>query len=235
MGGQGAFSVALRNPDYFTGAISFFGAFSYGEQNSPNYIATQESVEYMDYYTMYFICGNQDSYGFGVPAIELNQMLEEKGIAHGFFIENGGHDGEFYLPYFAEAFGYVRENMYQYDATMADLITGTLDVDTTNGVKAHIGVEAKDGIENYFLTIPDSSYTKEKTKALSLPLLVQVTQDGKVVYEQVERDFVIDAETKQAEFTYDFTQYVDAGKAYTVTYKVALFDALVDISTVTKN
>ena len=30
MGGQGAFGVALCNPDYFSGAISFFGAFSMG-------------------------------------------------------------------------------------------------------------------------------------------------------------------------------------------------------------
>ena len=74
MGGQGAYAVALRNPDYFTGAVSFFGAFSFGAENSPNAIASKEPVEYLKSYALYFICGNQDSYGFGAPAIQLHQQ-----------------------------------------------------------------------------------------------------------------------------------------------------------------
>ena len=48
MGGQGAMAVALRNPDFFSGAVSFFGAFSYGGASSPNAIAAAESAQYMD-------------------------------------------------------------------------------------------------------------------------------------------------------------------------------------------
>ena len=55
MGGQGAMAVALRNPDFFTGAVSFFGAFSYGGASSPNAIAASESAEYMDSFSLYFI------------------------------------------------------------------------------------------------------------------------------------------------------------------------------------
>ena len=54
MGGQGAMAVALRNPDFFSGAVSFYGAFSYGGALSPNAIALQESEAYMDAFSLYF-------------------------------------------------------------------------------------------------------------------------------------------------------------------------------------
>ena len=41
-------------------------------------IAGSESKEYLDYFSYSFICGNQDSYGFGAPAIKLNQILVRK-------------------------------------------------------------------------------------------------------------------------------------------------------------
>ena len=44
MGGQGAYGVALRNPNFFGGAVSFFGAFSYGGASSPNAIAAAEDI-----------------------------------------------------------------------------------------------------------------------------------------------------------------------------------------------
>jgi len=226
MGGQGAFSVALRNPDYFSGAISFFGAFSYGEKNSPNHIAAIESTEYIDSFTMYFICGNQDSYGFGVPAIELNQLLEEKGIEHGFFIENGGHDGEFYLPYFAEAFAYTREHMYHVGDEEEAVLTGELALDVGTG-KVTAKVEAASGIEAYFYEIPESSYTKNANPKLSIPLLVQLVQDGEVIHEYVERDFCMSKESKGNIYQYDFSQYVEEGKSYTIVYKAALFDKII--------
>lgn len=235
MGGQGAYSVALRNPDYFSGAISFFGAFSYGETNSPNYIASKESAEYMDYFTMYFICGNQDSYGFGVPAIQLNQQLEEMGVAHEFFIENGGHDGTFYLPRFKEAFAYTRANMYKSDEAIEKLLDGTISIDATAGLKVNVKLEAANGIENYFHNIPSSSYTKNANPNLSLPLIIQVTQDGKVVYEHVEDDFVLTADSREATFQYDLTQYVDTSKSYAIDYKVAVFDRMILLDNVSVN
>ena len=65
----------------------------------------------MRQFALYFICGNQDSYGFGVPAIQLHQKLREMGVEHRFFIENGGHDSSFYLPYFQDAFKYIWQKM----------------------------------------------------------------------------------------------------------------------------
>lgn len=231
MGGQGAYGVALHNPEYFTGTISFFGAFSYGEENSPNTISVEESAEYMDYFSMYFICGNQDSYGFGVPAIELHQILLEKEVDHRFFIENGGHDSAFYVPYFNDAFGYIRGEMYQSDDTVESLITGELKVDGTS-VKAD--VEALDGIEEYFNTIPESSYTEETEQGLNIPLIIEVIQDGEVVYEIVNRDFVVNEEMTSTTILVDIAENIDVSKDYTVEFKAAVFDKVVELGTVEK-
>lgn len=113
MGGQGAFSVALNNPEYFSGAASFFGAFSMPpvKEDDVLEIAENESKEYLDGFALYFICGNQDVYGFGEPAIELSQILTSKDVEHEFFIENGGHDSAFYIPYFVDALAYLQEQM----------------------------------------------------------------------------------------------------------------------------
>ena len=227
MGGQGAFSMALHNPDYFSGAISFFGAFSYGEKNSPNYIATQESVEFLDYYTMYFICGNQDSYGFGVPAIELSQMLEEKGIEHGFFIENGGHDGGFYLPYFAEAFAYTRTHMYQ-SGEVGEVLSGQLTLEANGQVAAK--VVALPEIEAYRMQIPESSYTKNTNPELVIPLVAQLLEDGEVVHAYVTEEFRV-GET--GTYQYDFSQFMENGKSYTIVYKAAFLDKMITLDEIT--
>ena len=88
-----------------------------------------ESAEYLRYFTLYFICGNQDNYGFGVPAIELHQELLKKDVPHRFFIENGSHDSAFYLPFFQDAFSYARANMYHAGEAAAEPVRGTLAVD----------------------------------------------------------------------------------------------------------
>jgi enterochelin esterase-like enzyme len=113
MGGQGAFSVALKNPEYFSGAVSFFGAFSMPPSSEDDVMKIVENAtkEELEQFSLYFSCGNQDVYGFGKCAIELNQLLSEKGVEHEFFIENGGHDSAFYLPKFVDALGYATQHM----------------------------------------------------------------------------------------------------------------------------
>ena len=74
-------------------------------------IVENKSKEYLDQFALYFSCGNQDVYGFGEPAIELDQILSEKNVEHEFFIENGGHDSAFYIPHFAEALAYLQSQM----------------------------------------------------------------------------------------------------------------------------
>lgn len=229
MGGQGAYSVALRNPNYFSGAISFFGAFSYGGANSPMAIAAAEGADYMDAFALYFICGNQDSYGFGVPAIELNRMLEEQGVDHRFFIENGGHDSAFYVPFFSDAFSYVRANMYKSDEHIDSLMKGS--VSCAEGI-VRATFEADAGICEYMYAVPKSSYTVDSVPALSVPLTINIVQDGAVVGEHSARDMMVTAENLTADLSFDVNDLVDTQKNATVILKAEVFDRAVILATV---
>ena len=233
MGGQGSFGVALQNPDIFSGAVSFFGAFSMGGNASPNTIVEKESKEYMDNFAMYFICGNQDIYQFGDPAVELHQQLLAKGVDHQYFIENGGHDSVFYLPHFVEGFEYVRNNMYKSDASVANY----LDADVAVDKNANLSVDfrASKGISKYFNNIPASSYTKDATPDLSVPLTVRVEQAGKVVFEAVERDLMVNADNRSDFFKYDLSDYVVADEQYTVSVVASIFDRVIEIANETVN
>ena len=235
MGGQGAYGVGLTSPDYFSGAISFFGALNMARDESEDAlkIAQNETEEYLKYYTMYFICGNKDSYGFGDPAIELHQILNSKGIEHGFFIENGGHDSPFYVPYFVDAIAYTRNNMYQSDEAVEKLMSGSYKVEDGN---VYVTFEALDGIEEYFNLIPASTYTKDQNPDLNIPLVIEITQNGEVVYRAEIRDNDINAENLVWEYELtDVNSYVDLDAEYTVTYKAAIFDRVVELDSKTVN
>ena len=77
-------------------------------------------------------------------------------LSSGFFIENGGHDGEFYLPYFEEAFAYTRAHMYQ-SGEVGEVLSGQLTLEANGQVSAKI--VALPEIEAYRHEIPESSYT----------------------------------------------------------------------------
>lgn len=221
MGGQGAMAVALRNPDFFSGAVSFFGAFSYGGESSPNAIAAKESAAYMDSFALYFICGNQDSYGFGVPAIELHKQLDALGADHGFFIENGGHDSGFYVPYFDDAFSYIRQNMYAYDGGADGLIAGSITVlsDTVS-----LGFAADPAICAYMHTIPASSYTVNPAPALSVPLTLEVLDGETVVMTRAFADHAVTAEDLSETIEVDLASCTTSCQPPSFRLKAHLFD-----------
>lgn len=230
MGGQGAYGLALRNPDLFSGAVSFFGAFSMGGDNSPNKIVQEVSTEYLQYFSMYFMCGNQDLYGFGVPAIELDAALTERGVEHCFFIENGDHNSEFYIPYFKSAFSYVRDHMYQADETVTEQIGGSAVLENTDGkaiVKA--GIKVEDSISSYMNKIPESIYTENEAPSLSIPVTLAVTQGGKTVYTASERDYTADGSAEDS-FSYDITGSINPDEAYDVSWTAAVFDKTVELA-----
>lgn len=229
MGGQGAYAVALHNPEYFSGAVSFFGAFSYGETNSPNVIVAQESAEYLDYFSMYFICGNQDSYGFGASAIELHQLLNDKEVKHRFFIENGGHDSTFYVPYFNDAFEYIRSEMYQADEEVEDLLLAGFSMD---GTTVQITVTAQEDIKNYLNCIPESSYTENFEQPLNIPIIIEVIQDGEVVYEYIENENIMKVAGDSKEFEIDIAEVTDVSKEYVIQCKAAIFDKVCSLGSI---
>lgn len=227
MGGQGAFGVALTNPEYFTGAVSFFGALNMAPtmEEDAILIAGKESKEYMDYFSYSFICGNQDSYGFGAPAIDLHQIMKGNEVDHYFFIENGGHDSEFYLPYFNECVGYVRSNMYQADNGVERLVSAAAEVD---GTKVKVTFEAKDGIEKYFNQIPASSYTDDADTVLNIPLVIQVVKDGEVIHTKTVKENFVSAEQKSAEYEFNFAKKLKDVENFEVVVKAAVFDKVVE-------
>lgn len=226
MGGQGAMAVALRNPACFSGAVSFFGAFSYGGMNNPNMIAAKESAAYMDYFSLYFICGNQDSYGFGVPAIELNQRLTKMGVEHRFFIENGGHDGSFYLPNFLDAFHYIRGAMMHSSAEMDGCFSGKLAADGTV-VRAEFA--ALDGAAAYVNVIPASSYTPEEAQALNVALTIRAQQEGREDWTYTAWHTVT-AESLGGAIECELPDTFDQGKEVRLTLCASVFDRVIELS-----
>lgn len=228
MGGQGAFGVALTNPEYFSGAASFFGALNMAPSMGEDaiLIAGKESKEYMDYFSYSFICGNQDSYGFGVPAIDLHQIMKEKEVDHYFFIENGGHDSEFYLPYFNECVAYVRSNMYQADNGVEKLLKASTEVD---GTKVKVTFEAAEGIEKYFNVIPAASEKEESTKELNVPLIIQIVKDGEVIHTKTIKKNMVSAEQMSAEYDFNFAKKLKGVEDFEVVVKAAVFDKVVEM------
>lgn len=227
MGGQGAMSVALGNPDMFSGAVSFFGALSMPRDGVDALAAAEtESAEFFDYYALYFICGNQDIYKFGQPAITLDKTLTEKGVEHEFFIDNGAHDSAFYLPHFIEGLEYARNNMYKSDAGLEDVISGYV---YTENDTAIVGITVDEGIEEYMNVVPESTYTKDTNPGLNVILTVEVSQDGEVVYTETVKDILVNPETGSIAYKYDLADVVDTDKEYTVSGKLAVLDRTMEL------
>ena len=228
MGGFGAYNVGIKNPDEFSGVVSFFGALSSGGLTG---IFETESAEYLSYYSHYFICGNHDTYSFGRPAITIDKSLREKGVEHTFFIENGEHDSVFYVPYFIEGLKYVIDRMPKGDTdALTALSKGELAVTPSeDGAKASLSFSVGADIAKYLNVIPASSYTKNSNPALQIPLVLEITQNGKTVSRVVNNDFsVLGADSTEWALTLDSAD-VDFTKDYTVTAKAALLDTVVTL------
>lgn len=226
MGGQGAYGVALRNPDFFSGVISFFGAFSYGRDADPNAIAAKESAEYLRSFALYFICGNQDNYGFGAPAIRLHQKLLAKGVPHRFFIENGSHDSAFYLPFFQDAFAYVRDAMYHSGKEADAVFRGALTLEGT-ALRAEWTAE---GIEGLLRETPASSYTKQPHPALSVPMTVEIRRGDETVVLMENRDLLATPEETTGVMEATLPDGIDPGTEMEIIFRAFPLDREIELA-----
>ena len=184
----------------------------------------------MDSFSLYFICGNQDSYGFGVPAIDLHQKLSSMGVNHRFFIDNGGHDSAFYLPFFKDAFAYVRGDMYKSDPSIESLLTGGL---ALSGNTINADVNALEGIEKYLYAAPASSYTntKEATTPLHVALSVTVqTDEGMMPY---DASFTFAGAGVQS-VSMRAVENFDTEESFTVTLYAQILDRTVELARIEK-
>ena len=88
-----------------------------------------------------------------------------------------------------------------------------------------------------------SDYLSLQLQLYNRHLLEAVEQDGEQVFYTVERNHVLAndgiatlaADDVDSSFEYDLAECVDTTRAYTVTYKVAVFDRIVTLQTLTFN
>ena len=226
MGGQGAFGIALRHPDLFTGAVSFFGAFSYGGDANPNLIANRESADYLNSFTLAFICGNQDDYGFGMPALDLHHLLSTKQVPHLFFIENGGHNSQFYTPYFVDTLAYVRQNMDRSDLVREDWFKAGI-----SGKDPALLLDVSKEASVLLRRIPESSYTRDPNPPLLCTVnLIEHGGEGESCLLSIPDVRLIPGETT----TVPLPDSLAGKDPDTVSAEIALFDLLLHPSQISE-
>ncbi len=117
--------------------------------------------------------------------------------------------------------------MYQSEDAVEELFDGAAAVDLTDGtLKVQASMNIADGIEAYKNLIPESSYTQNTVPALSVPVTLQIIQNGKTVYESSDKEFTVDG-AGAYEFAFDITGAVDTGQTYEVIWKAACFDRVI--------
>lgn len=242
MGGLGAATVALTNPDYFSGMAGFYGAYDYGAymgKLNPLSLMKEENKEFLSKYALAFICGNQDSYSFGKGHIKMNQAMESLGLDHYFFIENGEHEASFYVPYFKDTVSYVWKNMYDEKELGNAQVPNLRSMAYASLVKTDDGLvalfNATNAIEKYFNEIPESTpnFVKNATPALNIPLRITVTQNGKT-YQTIVRnnnleqggELIVVNKLTAADFTSKArsASEFDPNKNFTCKIEAAIFD-----------
>ena len=242
MGGQGAASMALTNPDFFSGMAGFYGAYDYGGfmgKLNPISFMKEENKEFLSKYALAFICGNYDSYGFGRGHITMHKNLDALGLDHYFFIENGDHSATFYVPYFKDTVSYTWKNMYDKKELGDAQLPNLRAMAYANLEKTEDGLtlifNATEDIKKYFNKIPESTpnYTKNQTPALNIPLRITVTQNGKS-YQTIIREHNLEQDGEMivlTELTGDefaskarSASGFDPSKSFTYKVEAAIFD-----------
>lgn len=107
MGGFGAFSIGLDNPDLFTSIASHIGSLSYNPNGiTPIAQATEMTADELTHYSLYFDACEFDEYRFDDAARSMDAVLTEKGVPHTFAVyPEGNHSDACWMPRIADSFG----------------------------------------------------------------------------------------------------------------------------------
>lgn len=180
LGGGAAYNIGIANPNKFTSIVSFFGA------NITTTPVTNNSLNFLNRYSLWFISGNRDIYGFGRPVVALATALQTKGVDKYFYlIENGAHDSLFYIPYFDDAMIYTSKHFdkSRVSQSASGDVGGTIssEINADGSVSITVSMLAS-GIAKYLEVVPASSVTTNQNPPLVIPYTVSVTQSGKVVF-----------------------------------------------------
>lgn len=229
MGGSGSYNIGLRNPDLFSGIISYFGAINMGAK--PLDIAKAQYnkgyLDYLAYYGQYFVCGNQDLYKFGMPAIELDALLRNVKIDHYFELEEGAHDSTFYKPYVVDSFSYMTARIPSASANEAESV---LKVDLKNAsvskgsAKATVTVAVNDSVKEYLTTIPVSDFTKNTNPDLAVPVTLRLVDNNGVTVARNSRTSYVNSSANLS-FDFELSGYgISKNEQYTLVASANLFD-----------
>ncbi|KUL21519.1 alpha/beta hydrolase [Actinoplanes awajinensis] len=117
MGGQGAFTLGLKNPTVFSSIASHMGALSLPplvgtatEQAAnaglrPLTLVAGMTAAQLNEHRYYFDGGDSDDYRFGVAAQQMSTALAAKGVRHDYQLGAGRHDDAYWMPKLDRSFG----------------------------------------------------------------------------------------------------------------------------------
>lgn len=107
MGGFGAFSIGLQNPELFSSIATHIGSVNYTPVGqTPVALATAMTAEQLKHYSIYFDACEFDEYGFDNGARSLDAVLTAKGVPHTWAVyPEGRHNDACWMPHIADSFG----------------------------------------------------------------------------------------------------------------------------------
>ena len=108
MGGFGAWSIGLDNPDKFSSIASHIGALSFamGGKQTPLAQVASMTTEQLSKYSYYFDACEEDEYRFDNAARTMDANLTAKGVAHTWIVyPTGRHNDDCWVPNIKSSFG----------------------------------------------------------------------------------------------------------------------------------
>ena len=107
MGGFGAYSLGLSNPDLFSSLASHIGALSFASAGLPTPLAqaAAQTPEQLSRYDFYFDACEFDEYRFDNAARTMSATLTAKGVAHTWEVyPEGRHNDACWMPHLGDSF-----------------------------------------------------------------------------------------------------------------------------------
>ncbi len=129
MGGFGAYSIGLDNPDMFSSLASHIGSLGY-TPSGPTPIAQARTMttEQLSRFRFYADACEFDDYGFDNGVRQLDQVLTAKGVAHTTEVyPEGRHNDACWLPHVDRSFG-SHSDAFRAAGLREDYVAPTLEV-----------------------------------------------------------------------------------------------------------
>lgn len=165
MGGFGAYSIGLENPDMFSSLASHMGALSFAQGGKPTPVSQVAgmSAEQLDHYDLFLDACEFDEYRFDNAVRTMSADLTAKGVPHTSAVyPEGRHNDACWMPRLADSFG--THSQHFRDAGLGD---EALDVEVSVRTqcmagRAHVLVTAKNaGADPVGLTLGTDHGTRE--------------------------------------------------------------------------